>query len=68
MYITLEDFKLKFFGTSKHPSLTTLRRLAQKGEIPNRRLGKLYYVDAAAFEADGNPILAKVLRDVSRST
>lgn len=68
MYVTLEEFKTKYFGESKHPSLSTLRRLADKGEIPNRRLGKRYFVDVAAFEADGNPVLEKVLRDVSRST
>lgn len=68
MYLTLEEFKERFFGDSKHPSLSTLRRLADKGEIPNRRLGKRYFVDVTAFEADGNPVLEKVLRDVARST
>lgn len=67
MYITLEEFKLRFFGESKHPSLSTLRRLADRGEIPNRRLGKRYFVDVIAFEAAGNPVLEKVLRDVARA-
>ncbi|ULQ45457.1 helix-turn-helix domain-containing protein [Flagellatimonas centrodinii] len=68
MYLTLEDFKRRFFGDGKHPSLSTLRRLADKGEIPNRRLGKRYYVDVVAFEADGDPILEKVMRDVARTS
>lgn len=67
MFITLEEFKVRYFGDSKHPSLSTLRRLADKGDIPTRRLGKRYFVDSVAFEADGNPVLEKVLRDVSRA-
>lgn len=67
-YIPLADFKKRYFGDGKHPSLATLRRLAAKNVLPNRPLGKLYYIDWIAFEANGNKILEKALRDVSRTT
>lgn len=67
MLITLEEFKERYFGESKHPSLSTLRRLAGKGAIPNKRVGKRYFVDVNAFDANGNHVLEKVLRDVARS-
>jgi hypothetical protein len=67
MFLTIEAFKKQYFGDSRHPSLSTLRRLADKGELPSRRVGKRYFIDSIAFEAAGNATLEKVLRDVARA-
>jgi hypothetical protein len=67
MFITLEEFKARYFGESKHPSLSTVRRWARDGDIPTRKIRRCFFVDVIAFEANGNPVLEKVLRDVARA-
>lgn len=37
------------------------------GELPSRRFGKLLFVDVAAFEAGGDPLLQKIIRHESRT-
>ena len=67
-YVSPEEFKQRYFGESKHPSMPTLRRLLDLGKLKGRKLGGLWFVDLIAFEADNNSLVEKVLRDVSRST
>ena len=61
-YMSAEDFKRAYFGNSKHPSLATIRRWLVTGELPSRRFGKLLFLDVAAFNASGNPLVEKILR------
>ena len=66
-FMSAEDFKKNYFGNSRHPSLATIRRWMANGELPSRRFGKLLFLDVAAFEAEGDPLLEKIIRHESRT-
>lgn len=66
-YVSPEEFKQLYFCESKHPSMPTLRRLLDRGKLKGRKVGGLWFVDLIAFESENNPLVEKVLRDVSRS-
>lgn len=59
--IALEEFKDRYFPESKYPSLSTLRRLCEKKELASMKLGKRWFIDAAKFEANGDPLLYKII-------
>lgn len=61
MYMLLSQFARQHFVEGSRPSLSTLRRLVAKGELPGRRIGNQWYVDYSAYLADGDPLVAKVL-------
>lgn len=61
-YITAEEFKARFFPESKFPSLQTLRRQLEGGRLKGRKIGKRWFVDVIAFEANGNALVEKILR------
>lgn len=60
-YMRLSQFAKQHFVEGSRPSLSTLRRLVEKGELPGRRFGEHYYVDYSAYLANGDPLVAKVL-------
>lgn len=60
-YAHLTDFKRKYFGDSTRPSLSKLRRLCANAALPCRRIGNDWFIDIPAFEANGDPLLAKIL-------
>ena len=67
-FMSAEDVKQTYFGNSRHPSLATIRRWLANGELPSRRFGKLLFLDVAAFNARGNPLVEKILRHEPRSS
>lgn len=66
-YLPPERFKQIYFGDSKSPSMPTIRRWLATGILPGRKVGGLLFVDVAAFEAMGNPLVEKILRHESRT-
>lgn len=60
-YIAIEEFKDRYFAQSKYPSLSTIRRLCEKQELPGRKIGKCWFLDVEKFEANGNPLLYKII-------
>ena len=61
--LTLEDFKSRFFP-GKNPSYATLRRACERGELPARKLGKMWFIDSTQFtrsSAKSNPLLEKII-------
>ena len=65
-YIPAERVKKEYFGDSKAPSLSTIRRWLATGVLPARQIGRLLFLDVAAFEAQGNPLVEKILRHEPR--
>ncbi|MHB8425148.1 MAG: hypothetical protein ACYDB9_08355 [Gammaproteobacteria bacterium] len=61
-YMRLSQFAKQHFVEGSRPSLSTLRRLVEKGELPGRRFGEHYYVDYSAYLANGNPLVDKIVR------
>lgn len=60
-YASLDEFKARYFGHSKYPSLSTLRRLCEKQELASRKVGKRWFIDIAKFESQGDPLLYKII-------
>ncbi len=65
--VHIREYIRKTFSIESAPHEHTVRRWIATGKIPGRQIGCTWYVDSIAFEANGNPLVAKVLRDVSRS-
>lgn len=65
-FVSPQEF-IKQFSPDSAPSEHTVRRWIDQRTIPGRKIGGRYFVDEDAFFARGNPIVEKVLRDVSRS-
>lgn len=66
-YLPLSAFITNYFARSGAPCARTIRKQIDSGALPGIRLGKKYFVDVVAMEAQGNPVVEKVLRDVSRT-
>lgn len=65
--ITVEQFRLRTFAPGSRPHPNTVIRWLRNRLIPGRQIGKQWYVDSIALDANGNPLVEKVLRDVSRA-
>ncbi len=59
----LSQFARQHFVEGSRPSLSTLRRLVVKGDLPGRRFGGHWYVDYSAYLANGDPLVTKVLNE-----
>lgn len=66
-YINVKEF-LTRFSKSSAPHEHTVRRWIDKRVLPGVKIGERYFIDDDALTSMGDPIVAKVLRDVSRST
>lgn len=64
MFMLLSQFAKRQFMEGSRPSLSTLRRWIAKGYLPGRWVAGHYYVDYAEFVANGNQLIAKVLKDI----
>lgn len=64
--ICINEFQ-RLFSPESAPHTHTVRRWIDQRRLPGKKIGGRYYIDDDAFTASGNPLVAKVLRDVSRS-
>jgi len=59
--IKLDQFRKDYFAEGSRPALKTIRRQIKSGEIPGKKIGKVYYVDMDKFNLTGNPLVDSVL-------
>ncbi|HQU09662.1 MAG TPA: hypothetical protein PLV25_06855 [Opitutales bacterium] len=55
-------FARQYFREGSRPSSSTLRRWIMDGVLPGQRVGSHFYVDEAAYLAQNDPLVLKVLR------
>lgn len=64
-FIDIKEFRSRFSpGSAPHEH--TVRRWVEQRRLPGMKMGGRYYIDEDALFALGNPVVEKVLRDVSR--
>jgi hypothetical protein len=60
-FVKLAEFRRRYFEAESAPSERTLRRQVEAGELPGRRMGKLYYVDLHKWLAEGDALVERTL-------
>lgn len=63
MFMLASQFAKQHFTDDSRPSIRTVQRWIEKGDLPGRRIGGRYYVDTLTFAAKGDELVMKVLRD-----
>lgn len=61
-FLTPEAWVEKYFDASSRPAETTVRRWMRIGAIPARKIGGAWYIDEARWAANGNLLVARVLK------
>ncbi len=63
--IKISEYQRRRWGENGTPMCSqAIRNQLRRGELPGEQIGKLWYVDWAAFSrANGNDLVAMVLRD-----
>ncbi len=60
--IPLADFRRIYFADGHAPDPRVIRAWIDSGELPGRRVGRKYYVDAESFEeSTGNELADRIL-------
>lgn len=57
----LSSFARSYFAEGEAPTMATLRKLVDSGELAGTRIGSVYYVDIHKFESTGNSLVDRVL-------
>lgn len=60
--MTPEAWAEKYFEAGSKPAETTVRRWMRIGVVPARKIGGAWYIDEALWAANGNPLVARVLK------
>lgn len=59
----LSLFQAEHFEPGSAPTMKTLRTWVDDGTLPGRKIGGMYYIDMAKYEATtGNALVDKVLK------
>lgn len=59
--VTIEQFRLKHFDEKSRPAPLTVQRWLRTDKLPGRKIGGTWYVDEAAWLANGDPLVEQVL-------
>lgn len=61
--MTVQRFREQYFEAESRPSLNTLRKWIDEGEIRGKRIGNRYYIDEDGWQSSevDNPLVARVL-------
>ncbi len=59
--IKLSTFRAKYFEKGEAPTVATIRRLVESGELKGMKLGGQYYIDASSFQPVVNDLVRSVL-------
>lgn len=59
-FVKLAEFRRRYFDAPR-PSERTLRRQVESGELPGKRMGKLYYIDLHKWLADGDALVERTI-------
>lgn len=63
--MNISEYRRKRFVGTQAPSLSTLKRWIQSGEIPGRKIGGRYYVDMVAeSKRSGDAKVDEILEDI----
>lgn len=54
-------FRTEHFAPGSEPSMNTLKKLIDEGELPGRKMGSIYYVDLDKLNQSKNPLVNRVL-------
>ena len=66
--LSIQEYCEKLFTPDSRPSHATVRRWIREGDLAGRRIGKKFFVDSAAVDSGGNPLVERILRDVARAS
>ena len=59
--VSIEQFVSDAFAEGSRPTTATVRRWIESGDVPGRRIGKLFFVDYASWQSRSNPIASRIL-------
>ena len=54
-------FREEYFAEGSQPSMNTLKKLIDDGELPGRKIGTIHYVDLDRLSKSDNPLVNRVL-------
>lgn len=54
-------FRTEHFAPGSEPSINTVKKLIDVGELPGRKIGTIYYVDLDKLNRSDNPLVNRVL-------
>lgn len=54
-------FRTEHFAPGSEPSINTVKKLIDEGELPGRKIGTIYYVDLDKLNRSENPLVNRVL-------
>ena len=63
--ISIPKWQEKHFAEGSAPDDVTIRRWLRDGKLPGRKIGGLWYIDDAAWLADGDALVERVLMGAS---
>jgi hypothetical protein len=55
--VTIANFRDVYFGKGSAPPRVTVRRWCEANNLPARKIGGIWYIDADAFERDDDDVL-----------
>jgi hypothetical protein len=59
--IKATQFRLRFFEPGSEPSIKTLKKNIDDGDLPGKVIGTIYYVDLDKLSKSDNPLVNRVL-------
>jgi hypothetical protein len=63
LWIKLRDYRERYFE-GHPPSINTLKKLINSGELAGRKMGRVYFVDIATESVmTGDPLVDAVLKE-----
>lgn len=54
-------FREDYFAKGSEPSMNTIKKLIDEGELPGQKMGSIYYVDLDQLNKSKNPLVNRVL-------
>lgn len=54
-------FREEYFAKGSEPSMNTLKKLIDDGDLPGRKIGTIHYVDLDRLSQSNNPLVNRVL-------
>lgn len=54
-------FRTEYFVKGSEPSMNTLKKLIDDGDLPGRKIGTIHYVDLDKLSKSDNPLVNRVL-------
>lgn len=62
MLTTVDNWRTRYFSRQSRPPRQTVLRWLREGKLPARKVGGRWYIDEAAWLANGDPLVESVLQ------